>query len=84
MSSVAVPDVASGTVTASSATFESVAVTVMADPSSRTFEEDELRLTVGAVSLSARVMLAEVPELDNDADPPLTEPILTTAVSEPS
>jgi hypothetical protein len=81
---VAVPDVSNGTVTASSATFESVAVTVMADPSSRTLEEEELRLTVGAASLSASVMLTEVPELANDADPPLTEPILTVAASEPS
>jgi len=82
--SVAVPDVSNGTVTASSATFDSVAVTVIAEPFSRTLEEDELKLTVGAVSLSARVIVALVPDPAAEADPPLTEPILTTAVSDPS
>jgi hypothetical protein len=81
---VAVPDVSNGTVTASSATPDRVAVRVMALPSSITFEEDELKLTVGAVSLSARVIVELVPEPAAEAPPPLTEPILIIAVSEPS
>tara|TARA_B110001469_G_C9380903_1_gene197491 strand:- start:52 stop:306 length:255 start_codon:yes stop_codon:yes gene_type:complete len=82
--SVAVPDVLIGTVTASSATFERVAVTVIAEPSSITLEEEELKVTVGAVSLSESVMLTEVPEPAAEAEPPVTVPILTVAASDPS
>ena len=84
MPSVDVPDVLIATVTASSATLERVAVKVIADPSSSTLDEEELKLTVGALSLSARVMLADVPEPAAEADPPLTEPMVTVAASEPS
>ena len=84
MPSIATPDASNGIVTASSATFESVAVTVIADPSSRTLDEEELKFTFGAVSSSAKVIVVDVPELAVEADPPLTEPMLIIAVSEPS
>tara|TARA_B110000008_G_C16640973_1_gene432638 strand:- start:86 stop:340 length:255 start_codon:yes stop_codon:yes gene_type:complete len=82
--SVAVPDVLIGTVTASSATFERVVVTVIAEPSSKILAEEELKVTVGAVSLSESVMLADVPEPAAEAEPPVTVPILTVVASVPS
>ena len=84
MPSVAVPDVLIGTLTASSATFERVAVRVIAEPSSKILAEEELKVTVGAVSLSESVMLADVPEPAAEAELPVTVPILTVAASVPS
>lgn len=84
MPSVAVPEVSNGTVTASSAATDKVAVIVTAAPSSPMLEELALKLTVGALSLSVIVIVVLVPELAVDAEPPLTEPMLTVAVSDPS
>ena len=81
---MAVPDVFKGTVTSSSAIPDKVAVTVTAEPSSPIVKKFALKLTVGALSLSLRVTLNEVPDPAAEAEPPLTDPILTVAVSEPS
>ena len=63
---------------------DNVAVIVTALPFSTIVLVLALRFTVRAVSLSPRVIVVDVPEPAAEADPPLTEPILTTAVSEPS
>ena len=84
MPSVAVPDVFRGTVTSSSATPDNVAVIVIAAPSSSKDVALEDKFTVGAVSSSSTVMLAEVLEPAAVAEPPLTEAMLMVAASSPS